>query len=335
MAVSTRSWTLRLAGAIFIATGGLCGLVMAVTGFTGGNGQAPGLSGKSIVWVLIFYALMATAFLILGFGLLALKRWARNLAIQLSALWFFAGIIALGVSFFTLPTALAAAGLGENLKGAFVAAIIFITLIYVILPLGLLLLLRGEAEEAAIEEADPVPDWTSLCPPKALALSLSLWICALATFPGLWASNFFLPFFGFSVSGVFGALVCLALAVLTGFVARAAYKLENWSWWLGLFYWPFWSVSGYLTVSKLGWDAYASITGNPALSASKATLENLPWIAIFLISNIVIAATMFWIKTDFAETKISGPAEEPPARARKTAPRHRARVPKRARKAGR
>ena len=124
-------------------------------------------------------------------------------------------------------------------------------MIYLVMPGAFLLFYHRKAVWATCQRRDPKTRWTEACPLPVLALSLMLGYSAVFMPFQLIYGGGVAPFFGTLLSGVAGAAMILASAVIMAFLAWGAYKQKMAAWWGTLVFWAFWCVSASLTFSKV------------------------------------------------------------------------------------
>jgi MFS family permease len=215
------------------------------------------VNSRAMIPVAIFYGLLAVSFIWLGIGSILTRRWARALLLILSWSWLAIGIVSMIYLAFLLPQIMAVLdsnvrpGHAEMPQGVkttiMVVQGIFSLFLYVVLPGTWVLFYRSENVKRTCEVRDPVPRWTDRCPLPVLALAV--WAAfggaVMLLFPFI--SGGILPFFGVFLSGISAILVCLLIAVLWGYSARALYRLERSGWWIITVGICLLSVSAFLT----------------------------------------------------------------------------------------
>ena len=259
------------------------------------------------------YALLGLLFGVFAVGLGLLKRWARNLAIQLLWPWLACGLLAAPALPFLLPSFFSATFAANGLSAQVLEITVWVMtaldiLMGVAWPALMLLALNGEREKAACLAAQPEPDWTEGCPPRAFSLSLAFGLYAVSCFPGMMMANFYVPLFGSAIYGLQGAFALIGLAILAGRACYGAYRQEGWVWWLGIAGTPLWSISYQLTLGQLGWAGIMRVM-HPEMDEALVTksaemMQNFPALTAALALNGLLLFYFWYVRRDFiGETK--------------------------------
>jgi len=305
MAVKARRWTVKLAGILFGGMGLMLALLLFMMLMVPGTNPSQAKTGALVVAT---YGGLAAAFLALGTGLFRLRRWARNLALQMTWPWLITGFFLELYALIWMPGAIQGAfqsqGPADLVPASAILAIqIAFAVIFIALPAGLLGLLFNVAAKAACESAQAEADWTDKTSPLALSLSLVLGLWALFMFPGLWAQNFYVPFFGRALSGAQGALAALCLAGLSAWCSLGAYQRKAWSWKLAIFVYPVWGLSSLLTFHAIGWQGVMQVSNPempaPQLAQTLAIVNLLPMEWMLNGMSVLWVAYIIWIRKDF------------------------------------
>jgi len=256
-----RSVGLIVFGILEIMMGLVCALMVPLTlasllvpSSMAGGTPAPDV--RMMVPALMMYVVLAVAFIWLGVGSILARRWARALLLVTSSIWLAIGVMALlffVLSFGDIFSAMSAAG---DIPEAAAAIIKYITLValtvmYIVVPGGLVLFYRSEHVKATCERRDLKVRWTDRCPLPVLGISLMAGAWA-AWMPVTGIYGWLLPFFGTFVSGPAGAVVALVSMGLVGYVAWGTYKLDSRAWWCAVFVIAAWGLSSALTFTQGG-----------------------------------------------------------------------------------
>lgn len=285
---------LVLFGVFQIGLGGLCALMipLMVIGLLAAktlpqNAAAPA-DTRMMVPGLLFYALTATWFIWMGVGSILARRWARALLAVSSWIWLVGGVGGLVTLWLILPDMYAQMAATGQMPRAIVQIVMWVTLgfmlvFYVLVPGALALFYSSRNVRATCEARNPAPCWTDACPPPVLALCLlfGFWACSVL-FMGFY--NWVTPFFGFLVSGVFGAAIALVTAALLAYGAWGCFRLDLRAWSCSAGLVIAWSLSAAITFSRVSlMDFYAKMNIPPQqLALMKPVCETqAPLLACF------------------------------------------------------
>ena len=250
---------------------------------------------RNMIPSILFYALLAAWFVILGTGSIRTRRWARALWLAASWLMLVSGVTGMIGMAFVLP-AMAKQFVGNSsnasLDAAFLpmavgAMIAIMTIFYVIVP-GILIWFYGSKHvKATCEYLDPHVRWTDKCPVAVLAMVIAAggYVVIL---PMMGGYNWAVPFFGVVLSGWAGAgLTIFAMALLL-YIAWGAYRLDMKAWWLAIISVALLLTSVLLTFSRVELIDYYEAMAFPP--------EQLDMIRDFMIpsSSMLILCT-FWV----------------------------------------
>ena len=227
--------------------------------------RVPGMEPTPMRFVLpaiFMYLGLAAGFIWLGIGSTMCRRWARALLLILSWMWLLGGIVGIVVLALILPQIFAGPWPGaqpgmpplpEPARLAITVVVLAISsVIYVVIPSGLVVFYRSRHVKTTCEIRDPVARWTDACPLPVLALSLMLGLGA-ATMPLMMVGyHSIVPCFGTYLSGAPGAVILLVTMILYGWGARANYKLNMAGWWVTLLGFGLWMLSAAVTFARVG-----------------------------------------------------------------------------------
>lgn len=232
----------------------LCALLLALAAFGPSLGaRGAGLGARTVGSSLAVYLTLATFFVWMGIGTLRKRRWARTLMLSSSWIWLAVGVFGMGIWFLVLlpglngllelPADTEGAGAVTAIVG--VVATLFMTIVYVVLPLAFVLFLRSPGVRQSFEIHDPVPRWTDRCSAGVLSMILTL---AYGAFSCLYALTFdVVPFFGILLRGLPAAALLVASAAALAWLAYGFYELRPGAWWGTLLFTLLWTVSSVLT----------------------------------------------------------------------------------------
>jgi hypothetical protein len=309
-------------GVLVAALGGIQLLavpLMILTQFVTPTTTAVPPPPQMIISGVIFCLVLATCFIWLGIGSMLCRRWARAILLVLSWSWLVVGIVALIYLAILLPQITSAIDAAQppgskpippELKTAImVMQAIFALVIYVIIPGVLVLFYRSKHVKATCEARDPVVRWTDRCPLPVLAISLFAAVGAVAMLIFPFCYNGILPLFGVLLSGITGSALCLVVALVWAYAARALYRLELAGWWIMLLATCLFGVSAFVTylrhdlmeVYRLMGYPEAQIAQLQQLSIVKGPM--LAWSTLLFVVPVVIY--LLFIRRFFTRPAVS------------------------------
>ncbi len=261
-AYKDRSIGLTIFGILTILLGCLAGLMillMLVGQMAAARtGQVPA-NFATLLPAVCIYGVLAVALVWLGIGSIQARRWARALLLVFSWSWLVVGAIALIAMAFVLPKVLVNLPSGGTADhpappvpvGVIMGiAFLFLGVVYVLLPAVWTFFYSSRHVKATCEARDSVTRWTDACPLPVLALCLWLVFPVPMMLLMPVAGHGVMPFFGIFLTGVPGALLCLAIAALWSYAAWLVYHLKPQGWWLILIALIVFMVSGLMTFAR-------------------------------------------------------------------------------------
>jgi len=229
-----------------------------------GKGAPEGVNLRMMIPGTFFYVLLAVWFIWIGIGSVKARRWARALILVSSWAWLVCGVCGLVFILLFLPNMFDQ--MPENVEIPAAAVTVmkcvmlgFMSLFYVIIPGLLVMFYKSRDVKATCDYRDTKIRWTDKCPLPVLGMSM---VCAFWAFSMLfmvayrWTIPFFIPFFGVILSGISGAIVALVMALLLGYAAWGAYKLDMKAWWCVLVVTVGWFLSSIITFSRVDMLTY-------------------------------------------------------------------------------
>ncbi len=288
-----------------------------------------GLPAGSYILAVITYGLAAIGLVTLGIGSIRARRWARAVTLVTAWIWLLTGIVATIVVTGILPStfsrafrrAAAANPNGPAMPVGVMAVVLTIMIVmfavfFVLLPLLFVLFYRKPDVEETVKHRDPVSRWTDRCPLPVLAASL---LCAWSgLYLGLLSfSAPLIPFFGKFLTGIPGALGCLAFALLSGYLAYSLFRLYLAGWWIAVSALALQAISSALTYahgnllqaySRLGWNdtQLQMMSANPMFNSHVMGL----WRVASLLVGLVY---LLWIRRYFADSPTENTAAPMPS----------------------
>lgn len=258
-----RSVGLIVFGILTILLGGIAVmfvLLMLVQAMAGGGKNAPPVMFSTTLMVAGIYGTLAVTLVWLGIGSIMARRWARALMLIFSWSWLVMGIFIVILMAFVMPKVLAnAQSAGTNNQQALPPAAIDMMMVVMLLVFGVFFIIvpavwtffyNSRHVKATCEARDPVARWTDACPLPVLAMCLWLLISVPWALVMPITGRAVMPFFGMFLTGLPGALFCLALTALWSYAAWLLYKLDQRGWWLVLIAMVVFMVSGLMTYAR-------------------------------------------------------------------------------------
>ncbi len=220
---------------VFIGLGCAALIPLSLVAQSLGNvGGVASTDARSALPPMVFYAVLSTAFVWLGVGSIRARRWARELSVSLSWVWFLTGICSLIFAWLLLPSALSTfAGEGGFSPEVVVAVTVVTTgvlgLVYVLLPGAFLIFFRSPHVAATCRARGPSRQWTDDLPQRLLTLII-VWVLAAVSVLVMPAYRFVAPFFGVLLAGSAGAFVWLVVLIGCVLLAWGSIRREMWAW---------------------------------------------------------------------------------------------------------
>jgi hypothetical protein len=250
-------------GVLTILMGILCALLVPFMFL--GQSMAPqgsvGSSAHTILPAAMMYFGIAVVLIWLGIGSTMARRWARALLLVLSWSWLVFGSIAMVCMIFMFPEIVARAHGGPQPAGQptpppeltsalMVVILLFMAVIYVVIPGIWVLFYRSRHVKATCETHDPVERWTDRTPLAVLALCVWLPFTSLSMLMVVVAYNSVVPFFGVFLTKSLGTAVYVLAAAIFAYSTWAIYKLRWSGWWLVMITLCLFASSTFITYSR-------------------------------------------------------------------------------------
>jgi hypothetical protein len=293
-----RSRALAVGGWILIAVGVLCAgfvlLIAAATIFSpaAAASAAPG----AMLFNILIYALVGACFVALGVGSIRARRSALALILVLLWCWLATGVLGLLFTGIVMPRVLASSETPSGAMAcALIAALLFLALFFVALPLFLLLFYRREDVRRTIEARDPRPAWTDQLPPSLLGIVVALLFGVLGSVLSLFVMRA-VPLFGTIVTGWPARLVVLAMCAVCAVLAVAVWRRSPAGWW-GLVVFQAVSLVNVWTMRGLDMATLMRMSGYPEEQVLQAGRVNLFGGAGFMAAMVVawVALMVFFV----------------------------------------
>jgi hypothetical protein len=260
MPYKDRSVGLIIFGILTILLGCLAGLfALLMLAGQAMSAKATGASApvSAILPAIFIYGALAVALVWLGIGSTMARRWARALLLIFSWSWLGMGFFVVVIMAFFIPTMMAnmsssatpdhPAMPASMIVGMMIGMFLVFGVFFVILPAVWTFFYGSRHVKATCQTRDPLTRWTDAVPLPVLGLCLWLLLSVPMMLIMPLAGHGVMPFFGMFLTGLPGALLCLAIAALWSYAAWRLYKLDVRGWWLILIALCVFMVSGLLT----------------------------------------------------------------------------------------
>lgn len=193
------------------------------------------IGGLPYGFLRLLVPIVVTAWAItLGFGSVALKRWARALSLAYHYMKLFFGIPNFVIAavyaphfFQTMPTQ----DIPTNMVSLFeTISLLVVLFIFVGFPLLMVGLYGGRHGKAICDYYHPQPDWTDKCPFPVLLAIFFFAYAALGSIQILLLSSFTFPLMGVVCTGISAVLVMAGISFLNGWLAYGLYTMKKGAW---------------------------------------------------------------------------------------------------------
>jgi hypothetical protein len=244
---------------------------------------------------LMFYVVLAAAFVWLGIGSIQCRRWARALLLILAWFWLCLGVVTVPMMAWLMPRILASAPPGGQALPASARAvvvviqIVFMSVFFVLVPGALVLFYRSRHVKDTCEARDPVSRWTDVCPLPLLAVACLTWWGAAFMLGMPLAKLAMLPFFGVLLTGLPGSLVMLLMAGAFFWIGRSWYRQKVAGWWALLAVMIIFAISNAITFSRVDIVEVYQKLGYP--QAQINLIRQQGW----LTSGFMMWSSLIWV----------------------------------------
>ncbi len=184
-----------------------------------------GGAGQSVV----FYAVATIYFFAIGVGSMRARRWARAIALAISAVWLACGVIGFAALFVVMPHLLVLVPPSQE-KTFITAAVTAIFITGIALPLLFGLFYRAASVRGTCDRYDLKPRWTDRLPLPVLALVLPLAFGALMTLMNVNMRVYYV--FGVMLTGAPAMIATVAIAALFAIVSLELFRMRATAWWV-------------------------------------------------------------------------------------------------------
>jgi hypothetical protein len=272
----------------------------------GGRFHYPGFGFGSFMFgniacQIIGYYLIAVLFILLGYGHLRIRRWARPLSLTYLGAWLVLGLPLSVVFLFILLASKEVSPVGA------LVAVIVLGLLYLVLPGILIRFYQSQDVRSTFETRDPTSYAIERIPVPVLVLC-SLYVFYIVVLHTLIFFNGIFPLFGVFLTGFYGiALIDILIACLA-FLIWGTFRLRIWAWWGSLLYVGLLTFSSILTFSRSIYLDILSIMRFPPTEME--FLDGLPFqgfhfalfigIPLFLTLGLIIFSKRYFGATQTA-----------------------------------
>jgi len=319
-APADRSKGLVLFGLVEIAVGALAaavvplGLLLLLAPGLVGPGLPVAVEARTLLPGLSSYAVVAGVLVTLGVGSIRARRWARSLTLVVAWLWLAAGVMAVGLAWFSLPDMLKGMGVDQLLPAATLPAVELVALgllgaLWIALPGAMILFYRRADVEATCRRRDPQPGWVDRCPPPVLSLAV-VWALTGYSVLLMPAYNWVVPFFGVVLHGGTGAALLLPGFVLCLCLAWGSCRVDSRSWWVGMAASTAGALSTLITVVRVDAGQLLAAMAPPAdqlallRSLGLDRRSGLVWLTVVAWASFVLY--LLWVKRHFRQVDEGG-----------------------------
>jgi hypothetical protein len=301
-----RSWILRAIGLLLVGVGAFTAVLAPLELFIfrwftpGGRFHYEGFSFGSFMFAnmaaqILGYYLIAALFIPVGVGHLALKRWARPVALGLFGFWLTLG----------LPLSLVLFAIGIASKDlSVVAAMLYgaaLLACYFVLPWLFLRFYRSRDCILTLESRDPNPHWLESLPLPLLVLAMLYVFYAVFLHIAILLNGIF-PLLGRFVYGMPGAALVDSTIWALVLLAWGTLRRWRWAWWGALLLigglavstiWTLWQTTYAELLAGLEFppDALDILVGVPAQGWHLALFMGLPLLATM---GLILYARRSW-----------------------------------------
>jgi hypothetical protein len=301
-----RSTGLIIFGALQIAMGCCCALLILFMLLVLPSVGAP-TNVRMMIPALGVYALSAVLLTTLGVGSILARRWARALTLVAAWMWLVIGVMTMIIMSLWMPNI---SNLAAQENQVPPEATIFFQVVmlgtmgcmYVAIPGIFVFFYRSAHVKATCEFKNPKLSWTDHCPLPVLALSLLLGIGSVSMIFSL-SYGGVVPFFGFLLKGVSGALAIVGITILFAYLAWATYKLKMAAWWTTLVVYLVFGISTVVTFWRISMIEFYRELAFPEeqleLIEKSGMIEAMNMPLMMGASFAVLVGYMLWVRRYF------------------------------------
>jgi len=250
-------------------------------------GAGGGVDVRSASSASALYGFMAAVFVWLGIGSIRAHRWARELLLSLSWIWLLTGICSMVIGILVVPAVVGGTGVDTGIPPEMTMIVMLVIFgligsLYVVLPALFVLFYRSPHVAATCRARHPDPQWVDACPRRLLTLMV-VWVLFAVSALLMPAYNFFFPFFGIVLTGVFGATLWALVLAVSVALAVGTCRKAPWAWWGGLALTLVFTLSSALVTLRLDLSEIMGLMKLP--EDQVAMMDTLPmfdgWVLVF------------------------------------------------------
>ncbi|MFW6180794.1 MAG: hypothetical protein ACOC8N_03525 [Spirochaetota bacterium] len=251
-------------GALEILFGILVLLMLIGMGVGAAAGGLYPLTGPMLVYMLVFYGILAGFFITMGVGTASVKRWARSVMIVVSWFWLAFGVLGAIAAALVIPPVIVrmAPEMPVALPVLTLLVTGFMVLLMVLAPLLLVLVYGGSRVRSTFMRRDPNVYWTERVPTPVLSLALLLGFSGLMLLVYQFAA-FPFPLFGTWIPGAWARVLWVLFGLAFAGSGWLSYRMDGRGWLAGASLIGFLVASTFLTYQRAGvWELYAGMSLN-------------------------------------------------------------------------
>ncbi len=305
-------------GVISIIIGSLCGLLaqmmplsMAMMSVvpTTAAARRPQMQVGTMLSAMVLYVVISAAFISTGIGACKARRWVRPVVLSIAWPGLIMGLLTmpLMIPIVMSPHAPTPGVPPQMMTVIAVVSLVFMGLIYIVLPLTYILFFQRASVKETLERCDPHPRWTDRCPIQVLGLSL--WLCFMAAAMVMMMQFMCVPAFGYYITGWPAIAVTVAVMTLLFWAALQCYRLRPAGWWAAMGFLIVWLGSAILTFGRNGiMDFYRHANMPPeqlAILEKQAFMHGSRTILLMISTNLVLGGYLLYVRRFFKSHNVA------------------------------
>jgi len=220
---------------------------------------------------IILFGVAAAYFLVIGYGSIRRRRWARAIALIISWMWLIAGTFGLVVVMIVLRQ-MSGSMAGNGASWGVVAGCG--SLMVIVLPLVFVLFYRSPHVKATVDARDPKPRWTDRVPLPVLAVVLIMAFTSLMMLATVSYGK--VAFLGVIIDGPPAMVISFGFAVVFAFLAVQLYRLKESAWWTTVLLHAAGAVIAVITMLRTNFDELNASSGIPTAGVSVNEIYHSP-----------------------------------------------------------